>query len=195
VQLAHPATVRAADHRDDLLAKLAIALGHESRDLLRALVVLRGVDHDAQVRRGAGRRLGNLVVVLEVRVIPLEQRVRLVDVQLASEPGRVVAGVLGVVQARDLVLRRADLPQRDHDDQERGGEQQEHCRERPEDAASGRPSGGGRGLHRPTGSRVGGISVDPSIQGALCEPPGRWQMRPVTVPVTDPRMDPARRGR
>ena len=152
VEFRDPRPRVAEDRRDNDVSESAVALGDERRDLVGAALVLAAPHLAAQVHRRGLRRSRHLLVVREVRAVPLEQRVGLVDVLLARHRRGVVARMLHMVEARHLLLGLADACQRQDHHHQGQGEQQQHRGERHDDAARRGPPcpGSARRCHTDT---------------------------------------------
>ncbi|HET7500976.1 MAG TPA: hypothetical protein VFK02_08240 [Kofleriaceae bacterium] len=136
-QLRDVAAIAGANHRHDAVAEVAVVLLCELGDLPGERLLGGRLRDRLEVRDRLARGLDHLGVVAEVAVAELDQGVGLVDVLLANLRRGHVAGVLGVIEERDLRFGGGDALQREQLDGKRRGKQEQHRRERRQETTPG----------------------------------------------------------
>ncbi|MGE0396496.1 MAG: hypothetical protein AB7T06_07250 [Kofleriaceae bacterium] len=145
MELVHARTIVSFDRGPHFFSEPPVALDDQPGDLLGLVDTRMASDLLLEVLGRMQRGLRSLAIVIHVRVVPSEHRVRLVHVLLAGHCRSVMAGVLRAIEACNLVFCCPDPSERDDHHDEREAEQQENESESTGDAASSRSWSTGRG--------------------------------------------------
>jgi hypothetical protein len=127
----------AIDRRERHVHEVVVVLLHEPRDLGGERFLFGRTRDAGELRRGFVRDPGDVLVVLEMRAIPLDDRVGLVDVLLSQEDRDLVTGVLGVIELGFFPIRAFQLRYRVEYGHECEREEPEHDGERQAEARAG----------------------------------------------------------